>query len=170
MELYFVRHIKPDIAEGICYGHKDVTVPEGIPSDIISLLPADADIVYSSPLVRCTTLAKQLSAAIITDARLMELHFGDWEGLKWDEIERAALDSWGEDYIHTGPPNGESLSQLLERLHSFIQDIKQQPFTKVIIVTHSGIIRCAMHLFNHIPLHQIMMEKVNFGGIYTFQL
>lgn len=115
-------------------------------------------------------LAKQLSPSPITDPRLMELHFGDWEGKKWDEIDEAALQVWGDDYINLSPPNGESLMELLERLRAFIDEVTSSSYKKIIIVTHAGIIRCAMHLFNNIPLHQIMMEKVDFGGIYTFKL
>lgn len=165
MEISFIRHIKPVIAAGICYGQLDVPVPDEPYLPVII-----ADIVYSSPLVRCTALAKQLSPSPVTDARLMELHFGDWEGKKWDEIDEAALRVWGEDYIHLSPPNGESLITLLERVSGFIDEVKSSSYKKIIIVTHAGVIRCAMHLFNHIPLHQIMMEKVDFGGIYTFKL
>ncbi|SEW39235.1 alpha-ribazole phosphatase [Chitinophaga sp. YR573] len=165
MEISFIRHIKPSIAAGICYGQLDVPVPDESYQHIIS-----ADVVYSSPLVRCTALAKQLSPSPITDPRLMELHFGDWEGKKWDEIDEAALQVWGDDYINLSPPNGESLMELLERLRAFIDEVTSSSYKKIIIVTHAGIIRCAMHLFNNIPLHQIMMEKVDFGGIYTFKL
>jgi alpha-ribazole phosphatase len=165
MEISFIRHIKPAIAAGICYGQLDVPVPDEPYQPVIS-----ADVVYSSPLVRCMVLAKQLSPSPITDPRLMELHFGDWEGKKWDEIDEAALQVWGDDYINLSPPNGESLMELLERLRAFIDEVTSSSYKKIIIVTHAGIIRCAMHLFNNIPLHQIMMEKVDFGGIYTFKL
>lgn len=167
MELFFVRHIKPDIEAGICYGQMDVPIPVGRQSEIIDLLPLDFDVVYTSPLSRCRLLAEQISANPIIDNRLMELNFGDWEGKKWDEIDRAALDTWGVNYITSPPPNGESLTALLERLREFINELS---YKKVIIITHGGIIRCAMHLFNGIPLHQVMMEKVDFGAIYKFEL
>ena len=167
MELFFVRHIKPDIEAGICYGHTDVPIPVGHQQEIIDRLPADFDAVYTSPLSRCKLLATQITTTPIEDPRLMELNFGDWEGKKWEEINREELDSWGADYITLSPPNGESLNTLLSRLESFVKELSHQ---KIIIITHSGIIRCAMHLFNHIPLHQVMMEKVDFGGIYKFEL
>jgi alpha-ribazole phosphatase len=167
MELFFVRHIKPNIEAGICYGHTDVPIPTGSQQAIIDSLPSDFDVVYTSPLSRCRLLAEQISTVFIEDARLMELNFGDWEGKKWDEINREELDIWGADYVTLSPPNGETLTALAERLQSFIRDLSQQ---KVIIVTHSGIIRCAMHLLKGIPLHQIMMEQVDFGGIYKFEL
>ena len=167
MELFFVRHIKPDIEAGICYGHTDVPIPAGHQQEIIDLLPTDFDIVYTSPLSRCRLLAEQITATPIPDTRLMELNFGDWEAKKWEEINREELDIWGADYINLSPPNGESLNTLLARLKEFTSELSHQ---KIIIITHSGIIRCAMHLFNNVPLHQIMMEKVDFGAIYKFKV
>jgi alpha-ribazole phosphatase len=168
MEIYIARHIKPLIEEGICYGQKDVPVPEIIHT--FNGLPATFDVVYSSPLVRCTSLAKQLSGEIITDARLMELHFGDWEGLKWNEIDRTALDAWGADYINLAPPDGESLTDLVTRLAHFLNDLRQTTYATVIIVAHSGIIRCANHLLKNVPLQEIMNDKIDFGSVHHFQL
>ena len=171
MELYFVRHIKPDFEEGTCYGQTNVPIKNNYIEEhkkIIQELPNDFDAVCTSPLTRCTLLAEQLSKNCISDSRLMELNFGDWEGKKWDDINQHELNKWMENYIALAPPKGESLVDLSERLSSFICQIKVLPHKKVIVVTHAGIIRCAMNLFNKVPIEQIMMEKVEFGGIYKF--
>ncbi|PSL26393.1 alpha-ribazole phosphatase [Chitinophaga ginsengisoli] len=173
MELYLIRHIKPDFPEGTNYGQTDVPLPADYPMQhrgIIRLLPREYDVVYSSPLTRCRLLAQAITPIYITDERLMELHFGDWEGRKWDDIPRDELDTWMTDYIHLAPPNGESLQVLVDRFAACIRDIQATQHQRIIIITHAGIIRSAMHLFNNIPLHQIMMEKVEYGGIYTFNL
>jgi alpha-ribazole phosphatase len=173
MELYLVRHIKPDFPEGTNYGQTDVPLPADYPvlhERIISQLPRDYDAVYSSPLTRCRLLAQAITAAHITDKRLMEVHFGNWEGRKWDDIPRDELDTWMADYINLAPPNGESLRMLVARFTACISDIRASQHRRTVIITHAGIIRSAMHLFNNIPLNQIMMEKVDYGGIYTFKL
>lgn len=170
MELYFVRHVQPDIATGVCYGQLDVPLLPGyeaLHAEIAQQLGA-ADIVYSSPLQRCGKLAAELGAPVVYDARLMELHFGEWEGLTWDEIDRRLLDIWGESYIHEGPPGGESLLELVERLREFLQEL--QGVEKVVIVSHAGVIRAAMHLLDGKGLEEVMAEKINYGGIYTFIL
>jgi len=173
MELYLVRHIKPDFPEGTNYGQTDVPLPADyhtLHDGIVSLLPREYDAVYSSPLTRCRLLAQAITPTHITDNRLMELHFGDWEGRKWDDIPRDELDPWMADYINLAPPNGESLQLLVDRFAAFIRDVQATQHQRIVIITHAGIIRSAMHLFNDIPLNRIMMEKVEYGGIYTFNL
>ncbi|QHS58509.1 alpha-ribazole phosphatase family protein [Chitinophaga agri] len=171
MELHLIRHIKPDYPEGTNYGQTDVPLPADyaiIHAGIIKHLP-EYDAVYSSPLRRCQLLAAAIAPGHHTDPRLMELHFGDWEGRKWDDIDRQELDPWMEDYINRAPPNGESLLTLVNRFADFVDELNATSHRRVLIITHAGIIRAAMYLFNHIPLNQIMMEKVDYGGTYTFR-
>jgi alpha-ribazole phosphatase len=173
MELYLVRHIKPDFPEGTNYGQTDVPLPADhhmLHQAIIRLLPPQYDAVYSSPLTRCKLLAQAITAGHITDNRLMELNFGKWEGRRWDDIQRDELDTWMADYINLAPPGGESLQMLVDRFTSCIRDLQATQHQRIVVVTHAGIIRSAMHLFNGIPLNQIMMEKVEYGGIYTFNV
>ncbi len=171
MELYFIRHIKPDFEEGTCYGQTNIPIQNNYGEEhekIIQKLPPDIDAVFTSPLSRCYLLGKQVSPNCTADARLMELNFGDWEGKKWNDINQQELNKWMEDYIFSAPPNGESLMDLLKRFSGFVDEIKAQSYKKITVVTHAGVIRCAMHLFNGIPVEQIMMEKIEFGGIYKF--
>jgi alpha-ribazole phosphatase len=176
MELYFVRHIQPAIESGICYGQLDVPLPEGYEAQHLAVKEAvkeavnDTTAVYTSPLQRCRLMAEALSPSPVVDDRLMELHFGEWEGKAWNAIDRKLLDIWGDNYITIGPPRGESLSMLVDRLRAFLDDLQKQNYEKVVIVTHAGIIRAAMHLLKDKPLTTIMSEKVNYGSIYTFNL
>lgn len=170
MELHLIRHIKPDYPAGTNYGQTDVPLPADyatIHAGIIQQLPA-YDMVYSSPLSRCQLLATAVKKDHITDPRLMELHFGDWEGRRWEDIDRKESDPWMEDYINLSPPNGESLLTLVNRFADFVYELKATKHQRVLLVTHAGIIRSAMYLFNDIPLNQIMMQPVDYGGIYTF--
>lgn len=157
---------------GLCYGQIDVPLPEDYQLQhhaiAMSLKSEHYDVVYTSPLERCISLAKTISDEVIVDARLKEVAFGDWEGLKWDDIDRKDSDKWMEDYIHLSPPNGESLLDLLKRVEDFIIEISNLRHTKVLIVTHAGIIRCAFHLLGQVPLDKIMMEPVVFSKVYRF--
>lgn len=170
MELYFVRHVQPDIAAGVCYGQLDVPLMAGyeVLHDAIAAQLGEVDMVYASPLQRCVLLAKRLSGSFVEDARLMELNFGVWEGKKWEEIDRALLDVWGERYIQERPPGGESLLDLVGRLDAFLKALKG--VGKIVIVSHAGVIRAAMHLLEGKGLEEVMAEKINYGGIYTFIL
>ena len=134
----------------------------------MNALPTDFDAIFSSPLSRCKLLAENFSHKIVYDNRLMELNFGDWEGKNWNDINQSELHEWMENYITIAPSSGESLTDLLNRFSDFITEVKLKKYKKILIVTHAGIIRCAMNLFNNIAVDKIMMEKVNFAGIYKF--
>jgi alpha-ribazole phosphatase len=171
MEIYLIRHIEPTLEKGTCYGQLDVSIPEDYKNqhnEIIHKLPKDFDVVFSSPLTRCKLLAEQISDAVTYDNRLKEVSFGEWEGKKWDNIDQIELNNWMENYIEIAPPNGENLTQLIDRFSSFIDDLKKQNFKKVIIISHAGIIRSAMHLFDNIEIHEIMKKKVNYGQFFCF--
>ena len=71
------------------------------------------------------------------------MDFGRWEGLRWDDVDRAALDQWAADPLHFRPPGGESASMLLERVAAFVADRAWQP---LVIVTHGGVIRAMLAL------------------------
>ena len=164
--------MQPAIESGICYGQLDVPLPEGYVAQHLAVKDAlkDITVVYTSPLQRCRLMAASLSPSPIVDDRLMELHFGEWEGKAWNTIDRKLLDTWGDNYIIKGPPGGESLSMLVARLSTFLNDLQHQNHKKAVIVSHAGIIRAAMHLLEDKPLTTIMSEKVNYGSIYTFNL
>ena len=168
MEIHLIRHIEPNFEKGICYGQLDVPIPSNyreIQAKIIDGLSIDFDTIYSSPLTRCKLLAEQISHNVIYDDRLKEVNFGDWEGKKWDNINQKELSHWMENYIEIAPPNGESLTDLINRFSSFISEINMKRHSKILIITHAGIIRSAMNLFNKVPLNKVMMEKVEYGKI-----
>ena len=90
MKIYLLRHTRVDVPSGICYGQTDVSLAETFENELAiiknTLLYVTFEKVYSSPLRRCMRLAKEFSDEIISDARLMELNFGDWENKSWEEI------------------------------------------------------------------------------------
>ena len=71
--LYLIRHPRPLIAPGVCYGRLDVAAEDPLPiaATLRALLPADAP-VWSSPLQRCRLLAGHLHPQPRLDERLQE--------------------------------------------------------------------------------------------------
>ncbi|MBL8383157.1 MAG: histidine phosphatase family protein [Burkholderiales bacterium] len=127
MEIYLIRHTRPGVPEGTCYGRTDVPLDE---ADFAQRVPAIADHLpagmafYSSPATRCARLAESLAARTggalaALDARLHELHFGDWEGRLWRDLPRAETASWSADIAGVAPPNGESFGALWARVNAF---------------------------------------------------
>lgn len=145
MRLHLIRHPQPQVETGICYGSTDLPALPGEPERIWSALRASASLpfdppVYSSPLLRCAALAILLGKPVF-DARLRELHFGDWEMRRWDDIPRAGIDAWAADMAHYRPGGGESAAAAARRVLDFRDELLQHPHTDAVIVCHAGTIR-----------------------------
>lgn len=144
MEIYLVRHTETVCEKGICYGQTDVALKASYLEQFESIksqIPADSTI-YSSPLSRCMLLANHLSPNIITDSRLMEMNFGDWEMQKWDAIPEADFTPWMNDFVNVAVPNGESFVNLHDRVSDFLTtDFSTNNSNSITIVTHAGVIR-----------------------------
>lgn len=145
MQVFLIRHPVPDIAPGICYGQLDIparnvdAVAASLREQIDPALP-----LFSSPLQRCRTLAEALHPAPRFDARLMEMHFGEWEGRAWDTIDRGALDAWAADLLHHLPPGGESAAMLQARAVACLDALTNEGHAACAVVTHAGVMRAVV--------------------------
>jgi alpha-ribazole phosphatase len=157
MRLYLVRHGRPDVAPGICYGSTDLAVsPQEharVAAALAPLLPEQAP-VFSSPLRRCSELASQLAASLRSgsvnhDARLAEIHFGDWEMRAWNDIPRAQIDSWAGDVAAYHPGGGECVLQVAQRVRSFHHELQSQNRESAVVVCHGGTIRLLCECHQH---------------------
>ena len=177
--VYVIRHPKADIASGICYGQLDVGIEAGWQDDLSLILDhpvfqsgskSVVDIrLISSPLKRCLQLTEALATKATnikfeTDARLMELDFGDWEGIAWDEINAEDLDHWSHDYQNVTVPNGESWQDLKTRCETFLADVSKSP-SMTIIVTHAGVIRTLKYLRNGTDLNELFGQPVPYATL-----
>ncbi len=171
MQLYLVRHTRPAIASGICYGQSDLDVGDSFMEDLNIVRSKLADvspiISFSSPLQRCTKLAEQLQLPVLkTDARLMELDFGDWEMQAWEAIPRQQLDAWSLTYIDTPPPNGESFLALQQRVIAFIDQLQSQyQGHTILIITHAGVIRALLAQVLNLPLSEVFKFQLDYGSV-----
>ena len=149
MRPHLIRHPKPQIEAGICYGQLDI-LAKIENSDLVRLraeLPPDLP-VWSSPLLRCRQLAEQLHPQPIVDARLAEMNFGEWEGRTWHDIPRHELDAWADDVTGYAPPGGESPTALQRRALDFIAGLD---VPEAVIVTHAGVIRTLLAHWQGLP-------------------
>ncbi|RKZ90661.1 MAG: alpha-ribazole phosphatase [Candidatus Parabeggiatoa sp. nov. 1] len=172
MDIYLIRHTSVQVESGICYGQTDVALADDFASAFepiqsqLSALPENT-VIISSPLQRCLQLAKKLSHgnSVITDKRIMELNFGEWEMQKWDDIEQAALQKWMNDYVNVAPPNGESFETLFERCQDFWENLIAKPCSAVIVVTHLGVIRALLAHVLEMPLQKSLCIQINHGAV-----
>lgn len=163
MQLFLIRHPRPFLTAGICYGRLDVEAedPQAIAIRLRSRLPADTP-VFASPLQRARRLAEALHPRPIFDARLQELDFGEWEGVAWDEIDRQLLDAWASDVLHFVAPGGESVAMLQKRALDFVDGLRGSSFA---LVTHAGIIRALLGHWLRLPVGVWSRLPVDFGSV-----
>lgn len=178
MEIYLVRHTETVCEKGICYGQSDVGLREPYDTvfeSILNQLPQEA-VLYSSPLQRCTILAKYIQKnskidSVIEDSRLMEMDFGDWELKSWDAIPRKVLDPWMEDFVTVNVPNGESFVDLDYRVREFLDNAISKTFIKpIIIVAHSGVIRSILCKINNFPLQDAFKTQLDYGVVIKVKM
>lgn len=177
MRLTVVRHTAVDVAGGVCYGISDVSLANSAPEDMKNVSERIEnecfDAIYSSPLSRCRSLADLLAGVqkIVIDSRLSELNFGDWEMKPWNTIyESEAGKRWFADYLYTQSPNGASYMDMVQDVTAFLNDLKQQPYENVLIVTHAGVIRILIGIFENIAPRNTFDMSLNYGEIRRFEL
>lgn len=101
------------------------------------------DAVVASPLVRAVETARLAfpGREVATDPRLMELHFGVFEGRTAAENEaHEDWPTWAADPYQRVPPGGESYEQLRARAVEWFAGLPDDP-GHVVAVTHSGTIQ-----------------------------
>jgi alpha-ribazole phosphatase len=115
--------------------------------EVASKLPVSSDnaVFYSSPLRRCRKLATDLTDGTIHfDDRLKELDFGEWELQRWDEIDSGELEKWMKDFVNVRCPGGESFLELRDRVTDWWNELNEEDYEAVVVVTHAGVIRCLL--------------------------
>ncbi|WP_428826095.1 alpha-ribazole phosphatase family protein [Azonexus sp. IMCC34842] len=168
MILHLIRHPKPQIEPGICYGRLDIPAedPAAVARSLLGELPAGLPL-WSSPLRRCRMLAEQLSSQPSFDERLLEMDFGSWEGRRWDDIPRAELDAWAADVAGYAPPGGESPRQLQRRALDFVAGLA---VPEAVIVTHAGVIRTLLAHWQGLPPEQWPQLVFAYGSRTTVEV
>lgn len=168
MQLFLIRHPRPLLEAGICYGQLDVEAedPQALAERLRRRLPADTP-VMTSPLRRARGLAEALQRPPLLDSRLMEINFGQWEGQRWEQIDRHLLDAWAADVLHFVPPGGESVAALQARVVDCLTSLRGE---RVALVTHAGVIRCALAHWLQLPLAEWSRLTLDFGSLTLLEI
>ncbi len=175
MEIYLIRHTTPDVAAGVCYGQTDLDVAASFVDEFAAMHQKLGHLatptIYSSPLQRCYKLARAFAGQLNVDevrqdARLMELHFGDWEMQAWNDIPRGAVDVWAQEHVLQAPPQGESFHALHQRTKHFLDEISSnKEMQQVVVFTHSGAIRALVAEVLALPLIHAFKLQVDYASI-----
>ncbi len=154
--LYFIRHGQTDWnLEGRLQGHTDIPInstgqaqAEQNGETLARILAAPEEFHFvSSPLVRARKTMEIIRQTIglepsgyDTDNRLMEVRFGEFEGLKFDEIATQMPEEFklreNNKWLYT-PPGGESYADLTARVGGWYDSIDRD----TVCVAHGGVSR-----------------------------
>lgn len=175
--IYLVRHGQTDWnAENRLQGQADTDLNEtgrtqawenGRRLGELIARPGTFDFV-ASPMRRTRETMERLRAAMgldpsayRTDARLVELHFGDWQGYTFAELEavdpgcfaRREADKWG----FTPPGEGaESYAALASRVRPWLESVDRD----TVGVIHGGVIRAVFLLTGALDANEAAMLTV----------
>lgn len=115
-----------------------------VPGKIASFRP---DAIWTSPLERALRLAvagaTKAGCPLTVDERLVELDFGQAEGLTYDEVLAAGIPFDYQNAEAPVAPGGESRSHIQRRSAEFLGQLLEGGGRHV-IVTHGGVFRASL--------------------------
>jgi probable phosphoglycerate mutase len=185
--LYFVRHGETDWnREKRLQGQHDIPLNAlgrtqaahcgGLMRDLLTRNGrsiADYDYV-SSPLGRARETMELMRGVMElepslyrTDARLMEMSFGRWEGFTYAELqsrEAAALAERERDKWGFVLPGGESYAQLEKRVQVWFEGIERE----TVASAHGGVCRALMAHIGVAQPAEASMGNIGQGVVYVF--
>lgn len=153
---WLVRHAPVINPTNAIYGQVDLDCDvsdEKVFSSVARLLPTDA-VWLQSPLARTRKTAAALKAAgaqgpdPVDEPRLMEQHFGDWQGGDRKQIRARHPEAYRRFWLAPADeraPNGESFVDVVGRVSEALDEWSGKlPGRDVVAVVHGGPIRAAL--------------------------
>lgn len=120
---------------------------------VADLITEKIDMLFSSDLQRAMQTSRVIAAVHNVPVRtipcLREIHFGDWEGLTFDEIQTrypVLVSEWLKDPMGVRIPGGETAEDVRNRVIEAWNSIVLNASVKktVVIVAHGGPLRMLM--------------------------
>ncbi|MGT2506028.1 alpha-ribazole phosphatase [Cupriavidus basilensis] len=178
MDLVLIRHARPEVAQGVCYGALDLPLAQPVapaPARMLSALDGLVpQRIVSSTMVRARAtaalLAQDLGLPLETDARLRELDFGTWEGHAWDAVPRAEVDAWAADLLHARPHGGETVAEAMARVAAWADALPAGAPDRLWVVAHAGPMRMLAAHWLGVPLATTLGWDLGFGASCRFTL
>ena len=177
-DFYFIRHGPVVKMEGHLPPHDAPLIEQEFDLDaLVKTLPHHADW-HISPLQRAQQTATLLTghlapASEITEAALVEQHFGDWHDQPiatiWQQLAMLPKHNWSFITPDFCPPHGESFDQQMLRVRSWCYLQEGKRFTTAqIVVAHIGTIREVLAHILDLPADVAQaIEIPYFGGLHA---
>lgn len=131
---------------------------------------------YASPLQRtretAEIVAARLSLPVGYRDDLIELDFGEWTGLTFDEVRRD--ERWRAWSRHRGIatlPGGETMRTVQHRIVDALLELHaSHPHQAVLVVSHGDVIRAALLFALGMPLDFIRRIEVGIASLSTIRI
>lgn len=172
MRVFLIRHARPAVPEGICYGASDLDLVGDVldcAARLRAALPATVAL-FSSPARRCRRLAEALHDAPSYDGRLREMDFGAWELQPWSQIPRAEIDAWAAAPMTYAPPGGESVGALRARVVAFLDEHSGPGGEDFAVVTHAGVMRVLAGQLQGLPEETWFNLRFGYGELTLLEV
>ena len=126
------------------------------------------DRIIASPLVRAqetaAIIAARLDVAIESDPRLVEVRFGEWQGLTYDEVSLdARYRAFADDPVSNATPGGDTAATVQERGLASLGSLGAGECA--LFVTHGDLIRTVLCHFLASPLSAYRRIRTDNGGL-----
>ena len=132
--------------------------------------------IYASPLERtretAEIVAARLSLPVIYREDLIELDFGAWTGLSFDEVRRdERWQAWNRHRGIATLPSGESMRAVQHRIVAALVELHERHREQsVLLVSHGDVIRAALVFALGMPLDFIRRIEVGIASLSTLRL
>lgn len=174
--LVLIRHAETDMAGRFC-GHSDPELNERGQQQLAGVVDRLSEYairrIYTSDLRRARQTAEAIAShyGIGFEVRpgLREIHFGQWEGLSWSEIEACnpiLAKIWAERYPNSTAPGGESLQQFERRVRAesaFLFAVATE--CPIAVVAHAGFMRVLLTMFYGVPEEEAWKLAREYGSV-----
>lgn len=155
---WFVRHAPVIGVNGRVYGQDDIEADctdQAQFKHLAAMLPHDAVWLVShlkrthqtASAILAARVTQTVPAPVITSA-LAEQHFGDWQGLTYDELDSrrgGAYHRFWHSPATERPPGGESFADVVARVGGAMAHITAEHAGRdIVAVVHGGTVRAAL--------------------------
>ena len=134
------------------------------------------DAIYASPLDRtretAEIIARGLDLPVVIREDLIEIDFGDWTGLTFDQVRTdKRWELWRSCRSIAAIPNGESWRRVQERIVDALVDLRRRhPDGTVVVISHGDVIRAALLFALGMPLDLYNRIEIATASLSTVRL